>query len=319
MAATDIVQVSVLDHDAWELVSPTGARAVVSARGATLVSWQPEPGVELISTYETAAELQSADGCRGLVLAPWAGQIDAGSYSFNGNDYTVGADERGRGLAYLQDFQVRSAQSTLSLQAAIPASEGYPWPVEVNVHYSLDSGAEGEEHLSVTLVATNRADSDAPITLGWSPHVKLPGMDTVSNLAVRVPARTRILTDRNGVPLPGESAYAGVNAPMTIEYLGTARLDDYYRGLVPNNYGVVATRVVDPASNAAVVLTQEPGEAPVVHLNTGDGLTRGARRAIGLAPMSHVPDAFNRPDAAGSIRVSPGQSRQMTATLSYQA
>ncbi|VEI14088.1 aldose 1-epimerase [Trueperella bialowiezensis] len=317
MAAIDISEVEAFGRNAWKIVSPTGATAVVSSRGATLVSWQPQPGVELISSYVDAKELDAAVGGRALIMAPWAGAIDGGSYSFDGVDYEIGDDARG--LAYEQDFCLSSAGSTLSLRAQLPTTPGYPWPVEVAVHYSLDSGADGEEHLSVTIVAVNRADTAAPLSLGWSPHVKLPGLSAVSNLGVSVPARTRILTTRYGVPLPGESAYAGVKAPMKIDYLGAVKLDDYYRGLVPDNYGVVATRVVDPASNAQIVLTQEPGEAPVVHLNTGDGLNLGARESIQIAAMSHVPDAFNRPDAASSIRVAAGQSRRMTATLSYQA
>ena len=319
MAATEISEVSVFGQPAWQRVAPTGATAVVAERGATLVSWKPTADVELISSYESAKELEAAAGGRGLVMTPWAGPIESGSYSFGGRTFQVDDDVRAAGLAFQQDFALSSAGSTLSLSASIPAADGYPWPIDVSVHFSLDSGADGEEHLSVTLKATNTSDDEAPLTLGWNPHVILPGLGAVSNLAVSVPARTRILTNRHGIPLPGESAYAGVNMPMEIEYLGSAKLDDYYRGLVPDNYGVVATRVVDPASNSSIVLTQEPGEAPVVHLDTGDNLERGARKAIVVSPMSHVPDAFNRPDAQGSIRVAPGYSRQMTATLTYQS
>ncbi len=319
MAATDISQVSFLGQPAWQIISPTGATAIVAERGATLVSWRPTPDVELVASYESAEELEAAIGSRGLVMTPWAGPIDSGTYSFDGIDYEIADDVQAKGLAFQQDFTLNSSHSTLSLSASIPATEGYPWTIDVTVHFSLDSGADGEEHLSVTLKATNTSKNEAPLTLGWSPHVNLPGLTTVSNLAVSVPARTRILTNRHGIPLPGESAYAGVNMPMEIEYLGSSKLDDYYRGLVPDNYGVVATRVVDPTSNSSIELTQEPGEAPVVHLNTGDHLERGARTAITLSPMAHVPDAFNRPDAAGSIRVAPGESRHMTATLTYQS
>ncbi|MDP9805634.1 aldose 1-epimerase [Trueperella bonasi] len=319
MVATDIVKTQVFDEPAWELISPTGARAIVAERGATLVSWKPRPEIELISSYENAEELDAGVGGRGLIMAPWVGPIESGTYSFAGNDYRVDDAGRVAGLAFRQNFKRSSSGSTLSLRTAIPASRGYPWPIDVAVHFSLDSGAEAEEHLSLTLEVRNVSKEDAPLTIGWSPHVMLPGLGAVSNLAISVPSRTKILTNRHGIPLPGESAYAGVNMPMDIEYLGSAKLDDYYRGLVPDNYGVVATRVVDPASNSSIVLTQEPGEAPVVHVNTGDNLERAPRTAVALAPMSHVPDAFNRPDASGSIRVSPGQSRQMTATLTYRA
>ena len=39
---------------AWKLTSPTGAEALVAERGATLISWQPRPEVEVIDGYESA-------------------------------------------------------------------------------------------------------------------------------------------------------------------------------------------------------------------------------------------------------------------------
>ncbi|QOQ38683.1 aldose 1-epimerase [Trueperella pecoris] len=317
MASTDISKVEKFGHAAWEIVSPTGARALVSERGATLLSWQPEPGVELLAAHESREELESGAGARSMILAPWAGPIADGTYTFDGQDITVDEAVRAYSLAYRQDFRVTSAGTTLSMATLIEPSESYPWKCEVAVHYSLDSGADREEHLSITLEAKNLSDTAAPMTVGWHPYVKIPGMSTVSHLSISVPARTKILCDRRGIPLPGESAYAGVNMPMEIEYLGSTSMNDYYRGLVPDNYGVVATRVVGQPSNASIELTQEPGEAAVVHVDTGDKLERDPRKAIALAPMSAVPDSFNRPDAVGSVRVEAGQSRQMTATLTY--
>ncbi|AZR00553.1 aldose 1-epimerase [Trueperella pyogenes] len=317
MASTEISKVEKFGHPAWEIVSPTGARAVISERGATLLSWQPKPGVELLAAHESQEELESGAGARAMILAPWAGPIAGGRYAFDGREISVDDAVRAYSLAYLQDFHVVSAGTTLSMSAVIGPCESYPWQCNVSVHYSLDSGADGAEHLSMTLDAKNLSKQAAPITVGWHPYLCLPSMASVSKLGISVPARTKILTDRRGVPLPGESAYGGVNTPMVIDYLGGTKLDDYYRGLVPDNYGVVATRVVCLPTNSSVELTQEPGEAAVVHLDTGDKLARGTRQAIALAPMSAVPDSFNRPDAVGSVRVEPGESRSMTATLTY--
>ncbi|MCM3907780.1 aldose 1-epimerase [Trueperella bernardiae] len=318
MASTDISKVDKFGHAAWEIASPTGARAIVSERGATLLSWQPEPGVEVLAGHQSKEELEAGAGARSMILAPWSGPIADATYTFDGRDIQVDDAVRAYSLAYLQDFHVVSAGTTLSMETVIKPCDSYPWTCQVSVHFSLDSGADGEEHLSITLEAKNLSDEPAPIAVGWHPYFVLPGMETVSNLGLSIPARTKILTDRRGVPLPGESAYGGVNTPVVIDYLGSASLNDYYRGLVPDNYGVVATRVVTPSTNASVVLTQEPGEAAVVHIDTGDLLERDPRTAIALAPMSAVADSFNRPDAVGSVRVEPGQSRQMTATLTFR-
>ncbi|MFP7696813.1 aldose 1-epimerase [Trueperella sp. LYQ143] len=318
MVKTEITATSALGLPAWQLTSPTGAQALISERGAALLSWQPTPEAELIRGYATAEELFAGVGARGIVMAPWAGAMTWASYRFDGQSYSVPVEACTNGLAYAHDFHATATDSTLSLTTSIEPTDAYPWSCEISAHYSLDSGSDGEEHLSLTVWARNTSDRPAPITLGWHPYINLPARASISNLAVRVPARTKILTDHFGVPLPGESAQSGVSNPVEIDYIGARRLDDFYRDLVPDSYGVVTTRVSDPASSASIELTQEPGEAPVVHVYSGDNLEREPRSALALAPMSHVPDAFNRPDSAGDVCVAPGQLRQMTATLTYR-
>lgn len=323
MASTDIVTVEATEFcgmPAWRLNSRSGATAIVAERGATLISWEPQPGKNIIAGYETAEELQESTSSRSRILAPWAGRIADNTYSFAGKDYNVSdTDLEGmHGVVGDKDFIATSAGATLTLSYSFEGSKGYPWPFDIAVNYSLDSGADGEEHLSVTMWATNTSEEDAPLALGWHPYVQLPGIATVSNLSLTIPARTKILKDAQRIPLAGEAAYAGVKAPLVVEYLGSQQIDSSFRGLVPDEDGVVTTVVRDPASNAQIALTQEPGEAPAIHVFTADGLPRGARESLALEPMSHLPNAFNRSDAAGSLTLSAGETRQMTATLTYR-
>ena len=74
---------------AWKLTSPTGAEALVAERGATLISWQPRPEVEVIDGYESAEELEAQTGDRSLVMLPWCGRIAEGTYSFGGARYKL--------------------------------------------------------------------------------------------------------------------------------------------------------------------------------------------------------------------------------------
>lgn len=321
MASTEMATVEKAEFDglpAWLLRSSTGATATVTERGATIVAWEPKAGRPVIHGYESAAELSAGAGGRSLVSVPWTGAMANNSYVVRGTEYRLESLEKPElGLVYDADFTVTSTGATLGLAYSHPGQAAYPWTFDVRVTFSLDSGAEDEEHLSVRLSVTNTDSVDIPISIGWTPYVNLPGLSRITNLSLEVPARTKILTASNGVPLDGEAAYAGVASPLLIEYIGQQKFNNWFRSLVPDSDGVVATILSDPSSNAELRVTQEPSEAPVLRVNTGDDLERGAREAICLAPMSHFSDSFNRPDSRGSVLVAPGASQEMTVTLSY--
>ena len=147
----------------------------------------------------------------------------------------------------------------------------------------------------------------------------MPGLAGISNLSLAIPARMKILTDSRIIPLPGDAAFAGVKAPVRHDYIGSLRMDQAYTHLVPDEDGVVVTELRDPARGSRVLLTQEPSEAPVVHVFTGDGLPRAERQSIALEPCSALSDAFNRADAKARLALEPGRTRSLTATLSYIA
>ncbi|MCI5826208.1 MAG: aldose 1-epimerase [Arcanobacterium sp.] len=303
---------------AWRIESDSGATALVAERGASVLSWEPKPGINVIDGYANAAELREALWSRSLVAVPWPGRVKDNTYRFDGHTYHLPATSRGpalHGFVANEDFVMDDASSSLTLRCDFEGTEGYPWPFSVSVTYSLEFGAEGEEHLSTTIAATNTGSTDIPLAIGWHPYVKLPGNATISNYALRIPARTKILYGPDLVPLAGEAAYSGVNAPVEISYLGSRAMDESYRGLIPDEYGVVNTVVCDSASNARIQLSQEPADAPVVHIYTGDDAPRDPRASLAIEPLSHLPDAFNRADSAASIRLAPGATRQLTATI----
>lgn len=320
VASTTVEKTEFDGLPAWRLTSTSGVTALVAELGATVISWEPTPGAHVISGYADAKELREGVGGRSAVLAPWMGYMEGDSYTANGVEYNVGSVPEGfLGLVKDAPFFMRNADSTLTLSYSFDGSEIYPWPFEISVTFSLDSGADDVEHLSVTLAATNRSEMTAPLALGWSPYLSMPGANSIKNLSVEIPARTKILTDSHAVPLQGEAAYSGVKAPVVIDYIGTKSFATYYRGLVPNDAGVVRTSILNPSSAAEITLTQEPAEAPVVYVDSGDRLDRDARKSLCLAPISHHADSFNRYDSAPSLAVKPGHTRYMTATLTYRA
>ncbi|MCI6574786.1 MAG: aldose 1-epimerase [Actinomycetaceae bacterium] len=318
VAAARVIRETFDGMPAWRIESESGSTALIAERGASVLSWEPKPGVNVIDGYVNAEELREASWSRSLVAVPWPGRMKGNKYRFDGVTYELPTTSRGsalHGFVYDEDFEVEDASSSLTLRCDFPGAQGYPWPFTVRVTYSLEVGADSEEHLSVMIAATNTGTTDIPLAIGWHPYVKLPDNATISNYAVTIPARTKILYGPDSVPLAGEAAYSGVNAPVTINYLGARAMDDSYRGLIPDENGVVNTVVSDSASNATIRLSQEPADAPVVHIYTGDGAPRDPRGSLALEPLSHLPDAFNRADSAASIRLAPQETRQLTATI----
>ncbi len=318
---TTIEQTDFDGMPAWLLTAPGGQSALVAERGATLISWQPEAGRDVIDGYVNADELVGHVGNRSLVMAPWCGRVAGGTYRFEGTGYTVSdADTAGLGGRVADvDFARVPAGDALQLHGVLPGNEGYPWDLDITVVFSLEGGAHGVEHLSVTIDVVNVSDSAAPLSIGWHPYVRLPGMSHISNLSLRIPARARVLTDARLIPLHGDAAFAGINAPARFDYLGQEKLDQSFTDLVPTEDGVVVTSLTNPARGEQVLLTQEPAEAPVTHIFTGDGLPRAPRTSIAVEPCSALPDAFNRADAQARLAVGPGEARSLTATLSYRA
>ena len=318
---TTIEQADFCGMPAWKLTAPEGQSALIAERGATLISWQPKHEYDVIDGYTSAEELTGHIGNRSLVMAPWCGRIAGAQYRFDGVDYSVGDPALGGlgGRVAALDFTRVPAGDALQLQARLSGTEEYPWDLEVTVIFSLEGGAQGFEHLSVAIEVVNSSESPAPVSIGWHPYLRLPGMEGISNLSLRVPARTKVLTDSRMIPLHGDAAFAGISAPATVDYLGQQKLDDSYTELVPNEDGVVVTSLTNPARGEQMLVTQEPAEAPVVHIFTGDGLPRGARTSIAVEPCSALPDAFNRADSASRLVLEPGASRGLTATLSYRA
>ena len=304
---------------AWR-IDHGGASAVVASRGATLISWDPGVGESIIDGYESPEELAQGNGSRSRILAPYPGRVNRGTFTWNGRKITlpVASDGHARhGFVSSLDFVRVSTGSTLQLRGEHEANEEWPWSFAVDVVFALGEGDGRTSHLSIDISLTNLSAEAAPAGLGWHPLVRFPGGGKITDLGLTIPARKKVSTSQDLIPLPGESAYAGILAPVAMDRIGRQSLDIAYMGLVPNDEGVVRTSLKNPLSGRTISLVQEPAAAPVVVVWTADGLDRGAREAVALEPYSHVPDAVNRADASASIGLAPGATRSMTATLVY--
>ncbi|MDY5129725.1 aldose 1-epimerase [Actinotignum urinale] len=304
---------------AWRLTSPTGATALVAERGATLLSWTTRENRELIDGYDTAEQLRQQLGGKSLIELPWIGPSAQSTYTFEDAEGSLDANGLGdcvRVGSLL--FSRERSGDVLVLKAQKPADAEYPWPLDIRVVFALGESNFGDEHISISISARNRGAFTAPIAIGWNPYLQFGNMPSVSKMAAKVMARTRLATDEKGHPAPGDAARTGVTSPVEWSIIGTQEIDSTYTSLIPNNEGVVVTEILDPARDAKIFVTQEPAEAPYVRLWTGDRLDDGARQGLLVSPRSATPDTFFRYDQIGRISVPAGGTKELTATITYQ-
>ncbi|WP_043498712.1 aldose 1-epimerase [Georgenia sp. SUBG003] len=318
----------------WVLTHPDGARLVVAETGATVLSWQA-PGadgqlVELLDGYASAAELAEEDGYRNALLVPWSNRIRDARYRFAGVSHDLGPARDGSrealhglvtGVRFARaQMSVRDSDLAVRLVASVAPDEheGYPYSLDVAVSYALGVGSEGESRLGLELTATNTGDAPAPVTLGWHPYLRLPGHDTVDGLELTVPARSRVVTDESKIPPAGEAAFAGETTPVRFAPLGSSVLDQAFTDLVPDDDGVVATVLRSPRTGESLTVEQEPFQARVVHVFTGDTLRRAPRASVAVEPCGLLTDAFNRADSAEALTLAPGEQRQLVSDIVYR-
>ena len=224
------------------------------------------------------------------LLAPWANRLDGNEYKVgsltvdlagaarvhrdaNGLPIhgTLGADTGWELVRVATDARSAVLVGRLDVGARPDLLESFPFPHELTVEYRLDA-------LALTVATTIRATGRrrVPVSFGWHPYLRLPG---VRRAAVRLvlPARRHLLLDDRGIPT-GE----GHKVAAETEPLGSRTFDDLYalgrdrrlgiiggehevRLLFDRNYGYA--QVYAPADLNVVCL--EPMTAPVDALVTG--------------------------------------------------
>jgi len=224
------------------------------------------------------------------LLAPWANRLAGDEYKVgplvvdlaqasrvhrdaNGLPIhgTIGADPGWDLVRIASDARSAVLVGSLDVGARPDVLESFPFPHELTVEYRLDA-------LALTVATTIRATGRrrVPVSFGWHPYLRLPG---VRRNAIRVilPARRHLLLDDRGIPTGEGHKVAAEAGP-----LGTRTFDDLYalgrdrrlglaggshevRVLFDRNYGYA--QVYAPADQNVVCL--EPMTAPVDALVSG--------------------------------------------------
>jgi aldose 1-epimerase len=307
-------------------VESSGSRAiaVVALRGATLLTWRVGRGgddIDLLDGYISDGEFATEDGMRSAIMAPFTNRVSRNRYSFEAHDLMLdagpGADPAQpvmHGLVRQVDFQVTGIRHDagaviveLTTGALRPeAFAGYPFTVDVAVTYTITP-----DTIEVRISGTNSGVAAAPFSCGWHPYFRI-GDVPLSRLRLCVPARARVVTGPDLIPLDGADAYATLEdsgdrfdfrLPRAI---GDLELDTCFLELEPGPDGLIHTTLTSPEDALTLDVWQERGG---VHVYTADDLARDRRGSLAIEPVEALTNAVNRADQACTIRLEPGETR----------
>ena len=293
-------------------VNPTGEQfklqlgdqeAYVTEVGAHLRSYTVA-GRDVIVPFGADEEPPAGHGA---VLAPWPNRLADGRYTFEGQTYQVPINEPERhnalhGLVQAVPFTaVEHTDERVVLALDLVPTEGYPFPVRLQVAYSLDEGG-----LQVTVTATNTGSTDAPYGIGFHPWLS-PGAGTVDESRLSVDAAQWIRPDERLLPLGVEAIPEALDFRAGRTRATTSLYGAYLGAVFRSGRSWVRLRSTDGWASTIWM------EAPLGtwQVCTGDFPELGHYERSGVAaePMSCAADAFNT--GRDLTVLAPGQTHEV--------
>jgi aldose 1-epimerase len=275
-------------------------RAVVVEVGGGLRAYRAG-GVEILDGYPAD---QLCPGCAGQVLAPWPNRIRDGRYTFDGEAYQLPLTEPGRhnaihGLVNWARWRRTSFNGeSVCVEHELVPVPGYPWPLLLRTTWSIGAGG-----LLATHEAVNLGARPAPFGLAAHPYLRIADVD-VDDLLLRVPARSRLLTDARHLPIGAARVASGDYDYTAPRRLGTARLDTAFGELDRSGDGCTAVSLSTVDGREVTVWADSAFGWWQVY--TGDTLAPGRRRrSVAVEPMTCPPDAFR--SGRDVVVLQPGQ------------
>ena len=249
-------------------------------------------GEEMLGTRHGLAAYAAAGKTMGIpLLHPWANRLGGTSFALAGRSISldprssrVHPDENGLPIHGLlagdpgwrverHEAGVDGAHLTAAYRFADPRLlEMFPFPHTIGIEARLAAGA-----LTISTTVEANAGSPVPISFGFHPYLRLPGLEC-PDWEIEVPVRERVVLDGRGLPT-GERRSGGVAAGR----LGARTFDDAFaappdgdpfvlrgggwRVEVALGTGYPFTQLFAPPDDAVVCF--EPMTAPTNALATG--------------------------------------------------
>ncbi|HEY8702108.1 MAG TPA: aldose 1-epimerase family protein [Arthrobacter sp.] len=282
--------------------------AIVTERGGALRELRYQ-GRDLVVSFGPHGAIPDY---RGVICAPWPNRLADGRYAYGGQEFHADINEPERGAA-LHGFVTgvmwrllgRSGHS-VTLGSRVEAGRAYPSGLEVAVTYSLSAdGLRGE----VRTVNTGR--ETAPY--GICPHPYLvAGPSPLDEWTLELPAGEFMAVSADRLLPEAMHGVQGHEFDYRIARpLGPVRIDHAFTGILRDEDGLAAVRVLDPLGTG--VELEWDGSWPWVQVHTADKPTGKDRLGLAVEPMTCPPDAFN--SGTDLIHLRPGESHEAGWTI----
>jgi aldose 1-epimerase len=266
-------------------------RATVVEVGGGLRSYEVG-GRPVLDGYDRSA---MCTGGRGQLLVPWPNRIADGRYEYEGEVQQLAVSEPVErnaihGLTRWASWQLSQPDpATVLASYLLRPQPGYPFTLLCEAAYRLGAGG-----LTVEVAVTNRSPRPAPVGIGAHPYL-LAGELPVDAAHLQVPGRTRLVTDRRGIPTGREDVAGTRHDFRAVRQIGDLLLDTAYTDLIRDPDGLARVCFSRP-DGWQLTLWADHGW-PYLQVYTGDTLAPAERRrSLAVEPMTCPPNAFNSPD-----------------------
>ncbi|WP_300344403.1 galactose mutarotase [Nesterenkonia sp.] len=273
-------------------ITADGYTAEIALRGGQLLSLtSADPASGKAQNLVVPAE-RGEGAYPGMVLAPWPNRIAGASYTYEGTEYSLTANEQEtgaalHGLLFSTLLQVQHQKDNeVHLAGVLPPSEGYPFRLEVSLVYRVAG------HLGLTATLSTRfapaaedgaePGTSAPFGVGFHPYLTADDAP-LKACRLRLPASTVAQTQANG-RVTGRQPVSGDLDLTDGPLLAGLRIDHAYTDLPQEGWSA------ELQHGPSGLVVRMISDTPWAQVYTGDRISRAG---VAVEPMTCPPDAFN--------------------------
>lgn len=272
--------------------------------GATILAadWRKPDGawMPLLAPLDEPSKGLSA-GC--FIMVPFANRIRSGRFPFQNREIVFAMNRPDAGMAchgVARDlcWSISETSGTHAVLQCGHSADDYPWQFSLRLRIAI-----ADHGLELSLDMQNLADEAFPFGVGLHPYFPRRPQTTVT-----FSSQGTYRKDQWGLPLPQLDAETGIlsGEPLLVEtHLG---LDACFVDWAP-----AWARIDWPTERARLDLAAE-GAFRHLHLFAPE-----TREVFCIEPVSHLPDAVNRPSLAASAAMhvlAPQETLSATLKLS---
>jgi aldose 1-epimerase len=243
---------------------------------------------------------------RGIIAAPWPNRIADGAFRHDGQVLHLPVNEPKRntalhGLVHDVPWQaVEHDGDSLTLRFGLDPTQGYPFALDLRVHYRLDDGG-----LHTRVTAANVGERTAPYGVCPHPYL-LAGSSPLDEWVLQLPADSFLaVTPDRLLPVDLQPVQGHAFDYRSPRLLGGVEIDHAFTGIGWDRQGRAELMLRDPAGTGVGMRWDQA--CPWLQVHTADKpAPLPSRLGLAVEPMTCPPDAFN--SGTDVVRLTPGAS-----------